>query len=66
MRCFKYTVKESIIRSMNRKQYKTLLHYLRFAAWKVHQGAYWDLINKNIVNLVNSGCINSENLIKES
>ena len=41
-KCFKYVLLESILRTMNHKQYKETMHYLRWLARYVHQKIDWD------------------------
>ena len=41
MRPFNLTIKDSILRTMNREQYKACAHWLRLSARKIHGAIDW-------------------------
>lgn len=49
-RCFKYVLPDSILRTMNREQYKSVMHWLRWVARYVHRNIDWDKYNQRLID----------------
>ncbi len=50
-RGFKFTLPDKVIRSMNRKQYYTVMSWLRLCARKIHNETNWPTFNKYVVDM---------------
>lgn len=49
-RCFSFKLKDEVVRGMNREQYKSAMHYLRWLAHYVHQSIDWDKYNQRMAD----------------
>ena len=52
MRCFSLHLPDAFIRSLNRRQYKKVNHYLRSCARLVDAGIDWDVVPQKLTDLV--------------
>ena len=68
MKHFKFKIKDRIICNMNRKQYKAISHFLRYAAWTVENLIDWEAAGWDVSNHIayNYSSVDINDLIKES
>lgn len=55
MRCFSLHLPDAFIRSLNRRQYKDVSHYLRSCARLVDAGIDWDVVSQKSTDLAING-----------
>lgn len=65
-RHFSFKLKDEVIRGMNRQQYYSAKHLVRWWAWKVDKMINWDKFQKHITNvmLYGHGFIDGRDFIK--
>ncbi len=55
-RPFKLTIKDKLLRTMNRKQYYAAMSWLRLCERRIHERIDYDKIHKEFLNMALYGC----------